>query len=344
MQEGLVSVITPCYNTAQYVSRLLDSILSQTYPFMEMIVVDDGSTDGSAEIVHGYIPRFEQRGYRLFCIRQENSGQSVAIQTALTKVQGEFLVWPDSDDYYASEHSIEKMVKALQEASSEFAMVRVQEQMVTDDKIKRVLHVAGLGRDYEEEFSLFEDCLYAKNGYYFCPGGYMVRMKALMETTHLDIYTVKDAGQNWQLMLPVLYKYRCLTIPEVLYTVVSREASHSRGQFAGYDKTIHKLQVYEDTIQGTLDRMQMENAIKAEYKKRIELKYLYEKLLLDYRYLKQNAFFERYKSIKQCDGDAIGLLEKLLYVTVLMRVNSVPLLKKIILRLYHKLHNDKYQR
>ena len=342
MQEGLVSIITPCYNTAQYVSHLLDSVLSQTYPFIEMIVVDDGSTDNSSEIVRGYISRFEQRGYRLSCIKQENSGQSVAIQNALKKVQGEFLVWPDSDDYYASEHSIEKMVKALQEASSEFAMVRVQEQMVTDDDKKRVLYIAGLGRDYEEKFSLFEDCLYAKSGYYFCPGGYMVRMKALMETTNLDIYTAKDAGQNWQLMLPVLYKYRCLTIPEVLYTVVSRETSHSRGQFAGYDKTIHKLQVYEDTIQGTLNRMQMKSHIKADYKGKIKLQYLHNKLLLDYNYVKRNIFFKRYKEMQRYDGNVIGPLDSFLYVTVLMRVNSVPLLKKIILRLYRKLYNDKY--
>ena len=342
MHERLVSIITPCYNTAQYISHLLDSVLSQTYPFIEMIVVDDGSTDDSSEVVRDYIPRFEQKGYSLSCIRQENSGQSVAIQNALGKVQGEFLVWPDSDDFYASTYSIEKMVDALQKASSEFAMVRVQEQVITDDITKRVLYTAGLGRNYEEPSTLFEDCLFAKNGYYFCPGGYMVRMCVLKETTNLEIYTAKDAGQNWQLMLPVLYKYRCLTIPEVLYTVVSREASHSRGQFAGYDRTIHKLRVYEDTVQNTLNRMQMENNLKADYKKRIQFKYLQEKLLLDYRYMKRDAFFERYKNIRQCRSNGIGWLENILYMTVLTRINSVPLLNKIVLHFYHRFHNDKY--
>lgn len=342
MQEGLVSIITPCYNTAQYVSHLLDSVLSQTYPFVEMIVVDDGSADSSSKIVRSYIPRFEQRGYRLSCIRQENSGQSVAIQKALLKVQGEFLVWPDSDDYYASEHSIEKMVEALQKASLEFAMVRVQEQIVTDDNVRQVLHIVGSGRDYEEPSSLFEDCLYGKNGYYFCPGGYMVRMSALKETTNLEIYTAKDAGQNWQLMLPVLYRYRCLTIPEVLYTVVARETSHSRGLFAGYDRTLHKLQVYEDTVQNTLDRIEMDEQLKASYKSRVKIQYLHKKLLLDYRHVQRKTFFERYECIKKVDGKSIGLLERVLYVTALVHMNVLLLLKKIILYSYHKLHHDKY--
>lgn len=342
MQEGLVSIITPCYNTAHYVSRLLDSVLSQTYPWLEMIVVDDGSTDNLSEIINVYISRFEQKGYSLSCVRQENSGQSVAIQNALKLVRGEFLVWPDSDDYYASKHSIEKMVRALQNSSLEFAMVRVQEQVVTDDDSKHLLYIAGLGRDYEEPSSLFEDCLYGRNGYYFCPGGYMVRMSALKETTHLNIYTAKDAGQNWQLMLPVLYRYRCLTIPEVLYTVVARETSHSRGLFAGYDRTLHKLQVYEDTVQNTLDRIEMDEQLKASYKSRVKIQYLHKKLLLDYRHVQRKTFFERYECIKKVDGKSIGLLERVLYVTALVHMNVLLLLKKIILYSYHKLHHDKY--
>lgn len=340
MQKGLVSVITPCYNTAGYVSHLLDSILSQTYPYLQMYVIDDGSTDGSSEIISEYIPRFEQRGYQLSCVRQSNSGQSVAIQHALQMVSGEFLVWPDSDDYYASPEAIEKMVTALQQTSSEFAMVRVQEQVV-DETTGRQLYIQGNNRSYEEPASLFEDCLFVRNGYYFCSGGYMVRMDALVGTTGLSIYTAKDAGQNWQLMLPILYRYRCLTIPEVLYTVVNRKASHSRGQFSGYEKTLHKLQVYEDTIQHTLDRIQMAVDTRTHYKWAVRVQYLYKKLLLDYKYTNSENFLKRYKLIREA-GIYPSLMDKVLLWSMRCHLVSLPLANKAFRYFYYKFYRDKY--
>lgn len=343
MQKGLVSIITPCYNTANYISRLLDSILSQTYPKMEMIVIDDGSTDKSAEIVKGYIPQFEKRGLYLTCIQQENSGQSVAIQKGLQLIHGEFLVWPDSDDYYASPNAIEKMVKALQTASSDFAMVRVQEQIIADNTAGGILSIQGLNRCYEEPRSLFDDCLYAKSGYYFCPGGYMVRMSALIKTTKLNIYTAKDAGQNWQLMLPILYRYRCLTIPEILYTVVNRVTSHSRGQFAGYEKTIHKFQAYEETIQNTLDRMQMEAEIKNKHKRNIHIKYLHQNLLIDYQYKKWDIFYQRYEQVKSLCPKA-NLWNNILYLTAKTNLATNTFCNKVVRNLYNRLNHDCYSK
>ena len=51
MKKDLVSIIIPCYNMEHYISRLLESILSQTWPYIEILVVDDGSTDGSKDVI-----------------------------------------------------------------------------------------------------------------------------------------------------------------------------------------------------------------------------------------------------------------------------------------------------
>ena len=80
MKKGLVSVITPCFNTGDYLHWLLDSVLEQTYPYIQMIVVDDGSTDNSRQIIESYVPKFNDRGYSLEYVYQENQGQSAAIQ------------------------------------------------------------------------------------------------------------------------------------------------------------------------------------------------------------------------------------------------------------------------
>ena len=138
MHKRLVSILTPMYNTAKYVHRLLDSVLSQDYPAIEMIVVDDGSTDGSADVVNSYAERFAAKGYTLRCVRQENSGQSVAVKNGLPLVTGEYLTWPDSDDFYSTPDAISKMVSVLEASAEEFQMVRTQVRHVKDGTMRQM--------------------------------------------------------------------------------------------------------------------------------------------------------------------------------------------------------------
>ena len=253
MQNRLVSLLTPMYNTEKYVHRLLDSVLSQDYPAIEMIVIDDGSTDGSGEVVEGYADRFSGKGYTLRYVYQPNYGQSVAVKNGLRLVTGEYLAWPDSDDYYAADDAISRMVAALDAAPGSFQMVRTQATLVEDGTWRPVGLLGGNAKG--EEGDLFEDCLFVDHGFFFCSGAYMVRTAVLEALTGFDIYTSRMAGQNWQLMLPVLYRYRCLTILEPLYTVVLRSVSHTRKQSGGYARTAALYDAYLDTQVETLKRM-----------------------------------------------------------------------------------------
>ena len=133
-------------------------------------------------------------------------------------------------------------------------MVRTQVNLL-DENTLLPLGINGLSSREEEPSSLFNDCLFANNGFFFCSGAYMIRTMVLRDTTDFDIYTSKDAGQNWQLMLPVLYKYRCKTIKEPLYNYVIRKTSHSRGQFVGYEGTKRKYDAYLSTQIETLKRI-----------------------------------------------------------------------------------------
>ena len=71
-----------------------------------MIVVDDGSTDNSKETIESYKSKFEEKGYSLLYIYQNNNGQAAAIDKGLKYVSGEYLIWPDSDDYFSFPSSI----------------------------------------------------------------------------------------------------------------------------------------------------------------------------------------------------------------------------------------------
>lgn len=91
----LVSLLIPCYNAAPYLATALNSVYDQTWRRIEVIVVDDGSTDGSASIAR----RYESRGLRLF--KQANRGQCAAFNTAIRHATGDYWSFFDADDILA---------------------------------------------------------------------------------------------------------------------------------------------------------------------------------------------------------------------------------------------------
>ena len=95
MSEGLVSILVPCHNAEPWLSATLESALAQTWLEREIILVDDGSTDGSAEIARS----FASRGVRVFC--QTNRGASAARNRALAEAKGDFIQYLDADDLLA---------------------------------------------------------------------------------------------------------------------------------------------------------------------------------------------------------------------------------------------------
>ncbi|EOW9227688.1 glycosyltransferase family A protein [Vibrio cholerae] len=268
-----VSVVTPCYNGEKFIYRLLDSILIQDYPHIEMYVIDDGSTDNSAQVIQSYIPKFIDKGYTLSYLYQDNSGQSEAINKGLKLITGDYFVWPDSDDFYIEKTAISQLVNVIENSDEQTSTVRCHCELLDEVNLNKVGEFATNQKNrYKED--LFEDCLFAQNGFWFVPGNYMAKVEVLRSLLpSLNIYTEKNAGQNWQLMLPLFYKKKCLTIPKNLYGVLVRSDSHSRGQYSTYEKTIEKYGAYERTIINTLDSMSLPEHELQSYKDTIQRKY-----------------------------------------------------------------------
>jgi glycosyltransferase involved in cell wall biosynthesis len=105
--RALVSVVIPCYNQAHFLSEAIESVLCQSYTNVEVVVVDDGSTDNASEVAS----RYERAGVRL--IRQENRGRSAARNRGLDETQGKYVVFLDSDDRLLPE-ALEAGVKELE--------------------------------------------------------------------------------------------------------------------------------------------------------------------------------------------------------------------------------------
>lgn len=110
-----VSVIVPAYNVEKYIGRCLDSIQKQTYSEMEILVIDDGSTDGTWEIVKEYA----KRDSRVIPVHRENGGVSKSRNEGLSLATGDYIAFLDADDYW-NDDSVEIMVRKLEESSADW--------------------------------------------------------------------------------------------------------------------------------------------------------------------------------------------------------------------------------
>jgi glycosyltransferase involved in cell wall biosynthesis len=104
-EAPLVSVIIPTYNRAAFVAKAVDSVLSQTFTDYELIVVDDGSTDGTKDNLNKY-------GDRIIYIYQDNSGVSAARNAGITVSRGEWLAFLDSDDEWKPDYLAKQIRQA----------------------------------------------------------------------------------------------------------------------------------------------------------------------------------------------------------------------------------------
>src|SRR5918995_1252705 len=110
---GLVSVVIPCYNQAHFLVEAIESVLAQSYPRFEIVVVDDGSTDDTSEVAARY------PGVRY--VYQNNQGVSAARNSGLARSEGEYVVFLDADDRLLPE-ALEAGLRCL-EARPECAFV-----------------------------------------------------------------------------------------------------------------------------------------------------------------------------------------------------------------------------
>lgn len=326
MGTPLVSVMTPCYNTGILVNRLLDSLLMQDYPNLELFAIDDGSIDNTKEVISSYRDAFLEKGYSFNYLFQENSGQSVAINNGLKYVKGKYLLWPDSDDYYIRPDAISLLVRGMEKDTS-IPLMRAAGNVV-DESTGNVLKVLGTDNKNMNHKNDFEDCLFTRNGYYYQPVCYILRLSSLRSSTQFPIYTSKSAGQNWQLMLPVLYNQQIGIIPEVICNILERKSSHSRIMKQSYEKEILGKRTYRDTIIGTLNRIIVMNDEERNYYiNHVKEFYLRKEIEIDYSYDQYNSFLKNYALYKKQYPANVNPRMRLWYYMNLTRTSK--LLKKL---------------
>lgn len=216
----LVSVIIPAYNAEAFIQRTIESVLQQTYTNLEVIVVDDGSTDHTAEIVQ----KLAQTDSRLKFIQQPNSGVAAARNLAIEKSQGEFVAPIDADDIWYPTN-IEKQVQCMLRSPHSVGVVYSWSADIDEED------------DLTDEFraSLIEGNVYLA---LICHNFLGNSSSSLIRKTAIEAvggYTTKlleqhaQGCEDWDLYLRLAEAYEYRVVPELLvgYRKISSSMSCS---------------------------------------------------------------------------------------------------------------------
>ncbi len=141
--NGLVSIIVPVYNVEKYLNQCLGTLINQTYKNIEIIIVNDGSTDDSLQICNEY----SAKDSRIKLVSKKNAGLGYARNTGLEHVTGEYLIFVDSDDYIELD-MVEKLYSKVTDTKSDVCYCSLKRHY-NDDNIVNISSI------YEE--SIFEN-------------------------------------------------------------------------------------------------------------------------------------------------------------------------------------------
>lgn len=225
-----VSLIIPCYNAGKYISRMLDSIIAQKYTPLELILINDDSTDNTDDVIQQYLPLLKKNGIDVIYKTQLNQGLGATIDNGLKLFTGDYLCWADPDDYFEPNSFVERI--NFLESHPEYAIV-------TSDAFSRpsedLSKVKKFSENYPNRHNPNQFMLMLKNKSMYCAGCHMIRVSDfLMVNPQRSIYRSRG-GQNWQMLLPVYYNFKRAFMEKPLYNYIIYSNSHSCG-----DSTLQK--------------------------------------------------------------------------------------------------------
>lgn len=270
-KKPLVSILTTCYNGEKFIQRYIDTILNQTYENIELILINNGSTDRTEEIIQKNKEKLEQKCSKYIHIENEkNLGVGASINKGLKYFSGDYLTWPDSDDIMYP-NCIEKKVEFL-ENNKQYQICFNPADIVYEDDLETIVgRQERIPEDYVNDTKIFEDLIFIKN-VVFTPVTSFVRTEAFLKINpNREIYT-SFAGQNWQMLLPMLYHYRCGYIKEPLAKFVDRKDSTTKNlnkDFLKYNRDLKNILI------NVVNNIKMPIKDKVKYLLLISVKYDY---------------------------------------------------------------------
>lgn len=194
-----VSVVIPTYNRAELIPATLDSVFSQTFQYLEVVVVDDGSTDNTLEVLGRY-------GSAIRVVRQANQGEGAARNAGIDAARGKYIAFVDSDDLWEPSKLLIQM-RALQDSNEGMWIYCLAYAFESD-----TMRVQSLLGDTDPIHEGFVGSELIKSNFIPSPT-VVVRKRALSE---VGGFSSLRMGADWELWLRIAAKYPILRVPQVL--------------------------------------------------------------------------------------------------------------------------------
>ncbi len=217
MEKQLISVIVPVYNIKEYLPRCIHSLTAQTYENLEIILVDDGSTDGTGALCD----ELAGEDSRIRVFHKANGGSSSARNLGIAKARGEYLGFVDSDDYL-SEDMYERLSEAVERYGCEMAQVGRDEIAASGERLPNICEPPGEtvfipAEDFMRELLMHRgDCS-------FCTK--LVRRRLLMERQ----FPEGVLNEDFHLLIQLLCEMKgIVSLPKQCYHVFYRPDSNTR--------------------------------------------------------------------------------------------------------------------
>ncbi|MBD2387213.1 glycosyltransferase family 2 protein [Cylindrospermum sp. FACHB-282] len=278
----LVSVIVPAYNAEKFIAKTLYSIIEQTYKNIEILVVDDGSQDKTAEIVRSIAQKYQQ----IILLQQSNSGVASARNLAIENSRGEFIAPIDADDIWYPQ-KIEKQVQCMLQAGSEVGLVYSWSMDIEENEMP-----TGYFRASRIEGDVYTTLLL----HYFIgnASSIMIRRTCFEQVGGYDSGLKKQDAQgseDWDICLRIAEYYQFRVVPEILvgYRQLPNSMSKDYSQMAkSHDLMWQSIRgkypnmpTYIERLSASSFYMYLANQSNQGNNPRISLNWLYKALKAD---------------------------------------------------------------
>ncbi|MCQ2533754.1 MAG: glycosyltransferase [Clostridia bacterium] len=229
--NGLVSIVMPSFNTAKLIGESIQSVLDQTYSNWELLIVDDCSTDGSAEV----IAKYSDSRIKLF-VNEKNSGAAVSRNKALREAKGQWIAFLDSDDLWDKE-KLQKQVEFMEKNGYSFSYTGYEE-IDSEGKLRGV-SVSGPKR-------------ITKTGMFnYCWPGCLTVMYDATKIGCIQIENIKK-NNDYAMWLKVCKKADCYLLDECLAQYrrgrVGSVSSHSKFSLIKWHYRLFRFAEHENVV------------------------------------------------------------------------------------------------